>query len=134
LSYAYKDFELDEFQKLFHSYGGFCNEAHRYVIESNLIFGATFWLSDPLRNNVEHVIYDLWEAGTNTRILSGDHKETVLKAALKVGIIEPGPTDNDMSGSEFKEKMLPLLTRNTEGIHGEISYDFVDEEAKLKFR
>ena len=40
----------------------------------------------------------MWEAGTNTRILSGDHKETVLKAALKVGIIEPGPTDNDMSG------------------------------------
>jgi hypothetical protein len=30
--------------------------------------------------------------------------------------------------------MLPLLTRNTDGYHGEISYDFVDEEAKLKFR
>jgi len=30
--------------------------------------------------------------------------------------------------------MLPLLTRNTEGINGEISYDFVDEDAKQKFR
>jgi len=30
--------------------------------------------------------------------------------------------------------MLPLLTRNTEGINGEISYDFVDEVAKLKFQ
>jgi P-type E1-E2 ATPase len=98
LSYAYRDFELEEFQKLMYKYGGFWNEAHRHVIESSLIFAATFWLSDPLRENVEQVIYDMWEAGTNTRILSGDHKETVLKAALKVGIIEPGPTDSDMSG------------------------------------
>jgi len=98
LSYAYRDFKLEDFQKLINKYDGFSNETHHHVIESNLIFAATFLLGDPLRDDVEHVINDMWEAGTNTRILSGDHKETVLKAALKAGIIDPDFSDNDMSG------------------------------------
>jgi magnesium-transporting ATPase (P-type) len=33
-------------------------------------------------------VNDLYEGGTNTRIISGDHKEIVTKIAIELGIIE----------------------------------------------
>lgn len=44
-----------------------------------MVFAATFWLKDPLREDVDVVIDDLSKVGTDTIILSGDHEATVMK-------------------------------------------------------
>ena len=47
-------------------------------------------------------INNLYEAGTNTRILSGDHKETALKVAREIGIAEEGDEAGVISGAELR--------------------------------
>jgi len=48
------------------------------------VFASTFWLKDPLREDVELVIDDLKRVGTETVILSGDHEATVQKTVNRL--------------------------------------------------
>lgn len=59
-------------------------------------------LIDPLRDGVVESINSLYESGTNTRILSGDHKESALATAREIGIAEPGSEDGVISGAELR--------------------------------
>jgi magnesium-transporting ATPase (P-type) len=86
LSYAYRDWPKDEFEILKHKSSNFATKLDREKIESDLIFAATFWLKDPLRNDAKEVISDLKDSGTNTRVLSGDHRATVSNTLEKLGM------------------------------------------------
>jgi len=81
----------------------------REIIERDLTLVATIGLIDPLREGVIKSINDLYLAGTNTRILSGDHKEAALHAARILAIVEEEGEDGVMSGAELREKLTPLL-------------------------
>ena len=86
LSYAYHDWPKDKFETLKHKLSNFAAEMDRKKIESNLIFAATFWLKDPLRDDAKEVVKDLFDSGTKTRVLSGDHRATVSKTLKQLGM------------------------------------------------
>jgi hypothetical protein len=44
ITYAYKDMDLEEFEKIKHENGDFEKEEHREVLESDLTFVSTFFL------------------------------------------------------------------------------------------
>ena len=134
ITYAYKDMPVYEFEELKHGHSNFEEEDSRYILESNLILAASFWLADPIRPEVTEVVVSLHNAKINTRILSGDHKQTVLSAAHKIGIIDSVDFANAMSGEEFRAIMTPLLKQTMTGENGCMSYEFVTEEAKKQFR
>ena len=69
---------------------------------NNLVLAATFFLKLSANNDAAQCIVDLWDRGTNTRIVSSEHKQTVIKTAIKLGIAELGWKDNHMTGEEFK--------------------------------
>lgn len=107
LTIAFKEMELAEFNGLMQKYNHDVeDEGFRDEIERELIYIATFGLSDPIREkamiNVEMIKYG-FELGTlqnidneaeielpqevNVRMLSGDHIETCRLVAYKTGII-----------------------------------------------
>lgn len=51
------------------------------------------------------MIEKLYDGLTNTRILSGDHKDTVIAAARHFGIIEPDSEDGVISGQELRAQL-----------------------------
>ena len=62
---------------------------------------ASFGLIDPLRNGVQEIVLDLHQAGTNTRIISGDHKESAIFTARQIGIMENDSDVGAISGKEL---------------------------------
>lgn len=67
-----------------------------------MTFVAAFGLEDPLRDETIDTVTEL-QGSTNVRILSGDHRETVIKVASELAIIDVNnPSENVMSGDEFK--------------------------------
>ncbi len=56
-------------------------------LEQGLILVANFGLSDRLKENVDLVLDELYNADVNTRIVTGDHKESALFIARELGII-----------------------------------------------
>jgi P-type E1-E2 ATPase len=70
---------------------------------------ATLGLIDPLRDGCLEAINTLYDAGTNTRILSGDHKESVLKTARDIGIADNNNEEGVMSGEEIRAALTELL-------------------------
>ena len=77
----------------------FAAEIDRKEIESNLIFAATFWLKDPLRDDAKEVVKDLFDSGTKTRVLSGDHRATVSKTLKQ--LVMSNKSDHLISATEF---------------------------------
>jgi len=69
---------------MLHRHEGFEREEDRQKLEGNLVFAATFWLKDPLREDVHVVIDDLSKVGTETIILSGDHEATVMQTVQRL--------------------------------------------------
>jgi magnesium-transporting ATPase (P-type) len=59
---------------------------------------TTVGFIDDIRPNAGAVIADLYDAATNTRILSGDHKDTVIAIARHFGIIESDGETGVISG------------------------------------
>ena len=51
----------------------------------------------------------MYDGLTNTRILSGDHKDTVIIAARHFGIIEREGEVGVMSGEELRIKLHELM-------------------------
>lgn len=66
---------------------------------------ASIGLFDELRDGCEEVIAKLYDGLTNTRILSGDHKDTVIAAARHFGIIEPDSEDGVISGEDLRTQL-----------------------------
>jgi len=117
LVYAYKDMDSDHWENLQAQNNNFANESDRYVIESDLIFVAAFGLNDELRDGVKQSIEKLNEGGITTRMLSGDHIQTAIAAALKSGILHESEIKRDntvMLGEEFFSRIggIKKIKRN----------------------
>jgi magnesium-transporting ATPase (P-type) len=86
ISYAFKEIELKVLNELMHQFP-LESEEFREVLESDLVYLATFGLLDPLRDNIVDAVQlirygftisDPSEAENqvNVRMVSGDHLET----------------------------------------------------------
>jgi len=82
ITIAYRDFDLDEFKQMMIQFNNFEGENDRANIENELTMVASFGLSDPLREDIDQSIAKLSEGRTNVRIISGDHKSSLMAVAL----------------------------------------------------
>jgi len=91
-------------------YQNFETEQSRQYIESNLCMIASVGLSDPLREDIVDSILALSEGKTNVRIVSGDHKASVMAVAYKLSFVEQINDDSCITASDDLEKELePLM-------------------------
>ena len=102
LTIAYRDFNQDEFNDLYASSDRFETAEGRARLENQLTLVATVGLIDPLRDGVVDSINSLYESGTNVRIISGDHKESALRTAREIGIVDEGDEKFVISGPELR--------------------------------
>jgi magnesium-transporting ATPase (P-type) len=130
ISFAYRDFNQDEFENLYNTHQKFETEESRFHIESQLTLVATLGLIDPLREGCVDAINRLYDANTNTRILSGDHKESVLKTAREIGIADNNNEEGVMSGEEIRSELSSLLIKTEDEVEGGYTYKFKSEDAK----
>lgn len=118
LTIAYRDFTTEQFDELRENNENFESEESREVIERELTHVATVGLIDNLRDNVDHACEALSKASTNVRIVSGDHKESVISVALRIGILikDEDIDEKVMSGEALKEdlKNWMEMTEDTE--------------------
>lgn len=131
--YAYKMMDLNEFLALKEA-NNFEDEQSKLSLESNLTLVAAFGLEDPLRAETIRTVEEL-KGSTNVRILSGDHRETVVKVASELGIIDgTNPEENVMSGIEFRQTCSQYSRLTTNPADGEPTYDFVGEPGSAEYK
>lgn len=94
--------DLNDFLHLRSEYQNFETETGRYYLEKDLCLVASFGIRDDLRTGCSEIIDKLYDGLTNTRILSGDHKDTVMSVACHFGIIEPDSEVGVISGEELR--------------------------------
>lgn len=85
ITIAYRDFDREDFDRMLVDFNKFENEEDRASIENQLTLIATIGLMDPLRDNIDEAILKLNESKTNVRIVSGDHRESVVLCAGRLG-------------------------------------------------
>lgn len=110
ITFAYKNMSYEEFEALKTENGNFENEISRANLECGFTLVASYGLHDEYRNGCIEAIEKLYEGVTNTRILSGDHRDTVIAAARHFKIIEPEGEFGVISGEELRVQLLDLLT------------------------
>ena len=88
ITFAYRDFNRDEFEQMKIEMQNFESEESRKHIENSLTLVASLGLSDPLREGIEEAIEQLSEGKTNVRIVSGDHKSSVMVTCFKFHFID----------------------------------------------
>jgi magnesium-transporting ATPase (P-type) len=106
LVFAYREYDIDEWNQLETENNNFINEADRGVLEQELTFFIAFGLKDELREGVTEVIGKLNAGNINVRMFSGDNMETAKFAARQAGILLPGDDEIEnccMMGYEFRE-------------------------------
>jgi magnesium-transporting ATPase (P-type) len=117
--FAYKDMSVAAFEAVKKASGDFETEESRQSLEKDLILLAVFGLEDEERGETKKVVNEFKKAKCNTRIVSGDHKDCVLKLAAHFNLYsESNDSDfakvNDLkkaiSGAEFQSKVSTLLT------------------------
>ena len=91
---------------------------------------ATFGFEDELRENVAKIVNDLYEGGTNTRIISGDHKEVVTHIARKLCIVEAEGVSEVISGEDLYAEIRDLFTEYQDADSGETSLRFKEKQSK----
>jgi P-type E1-E2 ATPase len=79
--FAYKDMSIAAFEAVKKANGDFETEESRQALEKDLIMLAVFGLEDEERPKTKKVIKEFKKAKVNTRIVSGDHRDCVLKLA-----------------------------------------------------
>jgi len=124
LTIAYRDFDAGEFEHLQHGNGQFETEESRQVIEGGLTLVATVGLIDPLREGVSKAIGDLYDAGTNVRILSGDHRESALRTAREVGIADEESEELTVSGADLRNQLSELMEKVEDPVEGGYTWEF----------
>jgi len=111
LTIAYKDIDKQRFEELQNEHGNFESPESRAVLESNLVLVASFGFYDQFRSSVNDTIHQLAEANTNTRILSGDHKDVVIHMMNQLEMPTTHDEDNEdsyqavFSGEEIRQRM-----------------------------
>lgn len=84
---AYRDFTIEEYNKLKKDSNDFKAESDREVLENDLISVIVFALKDPLRPEIVQSVKLCREAGINIRMVTGDNLETAKAIAIEAGII-----------------------------------------------
>lgn len=122
LSYAFKDLDKTEFQKLIQAGANDKDEeaGYRALFENELCYLGTFGLKDELRQEVNIPITLLRFGHTepksdspgqvNIRMISGDHLDTCKNVAARAGIV--GPEDLNLentaiTGEDFRKAIGP---------------------------
>ena len=84
-----------------------------------------------MKEGVHKVIEELYDSGVNTRIITGDHKDTALFIAREMGIIEKHSEEGAISGDEFSSVVTPMMVLNQIG--AEYCYQFKNEDERRNF-
>jgi len=144
LSYAYKQMTRENLNILIEEYGGNLEDPQfTDDISKELTYLATFGLEDPIRNTVAESIQlikygqlleeniDRQTKGVknqvNIRMVTGDHIETAIAVAMRVGIISAEEKDIDgiaLTGEVFRERIGEYETYWDEKI----------QEQRIKFK
>lgn len=132
-AYAYKMMDVNQFLAMKEA-SNFEDDQSRISLESNLTFVAAFGLEDPIREETLSTVNEL-KGSTNIRILSGDHRETVIKVASDLGIIDANnPDENIMDGAEFRNVCAQFSYLTTNPDDGEPTYDFKGEQGSKEYQ
>ena len=117
-------------------FNNFEGENDRANIENELTMVASFGLSDPLREDIDQSIAKLSEGRTNVRIISGDHKSSLMAVALQLRIVENITDDSSiMSSSELERQLEPLMDEIEDLDEGRgMTYDFKNAECRRRFK
>jgi len=124
-TYAYKDYELYDFNDMKEMNGGFATIENRQSLERDLTHIASFGLQDPIRLGVRDAIEKLKTGGIDVQMISGDNIETARFKAQEVGILDeemnPEVTRSGfkdvMTGAEFRSLCGPVIeTKDEEGV------------------
>jgi magnesium-transporting ATPase (P-type) len=139
LTIAYRDFAKEEFDELMATNENFETEESRKVIESQLTLVATFGLEDPLREGVQEAYMKLFQANANVRILSGDHRDAAVAAAVSVGILQSLDQDEGVVNSEdlqaaLDELLIEVDETEREGENRGKTWAFRNKESEKAFR
>lgn len=86
---AYREYSLDEYERLKEQNNGFQTEADREALEVDLTMVGIFALQDPLRDEIIHSVEMCHRAGVNVRMVTGDNLDTAKAIALEAGILDP---------------------------------------------
>jgi Ca2+-transporting ATPase len=96
-------------------------------VERELVFVGFFGMIDPPRPQVYQAIENCKRAGIRIVMITGDHHNTAVAIARKVGILEAG--GEVVTGTELDEMGEKELERRVENIH---VYSRVNPEHKLR--
>ena len=135
ITIAYREMDAEEYETLKTEKENFEKEDDRALIESELTYLATVGLSDPMREGVQEAHQRLHEGKTNVRILSGDHKNAAMIAAVKLGLFED-PNDDEfvISSKELEEQLDELLQSSVDEAEGRgLTYIFKNKDCKRRF-
>lgn len=102
ITYAYKNMSYEDFEALRTENLNFETELGRANLECGFTLVASYGLHDEYRNGCIEAIEKLYEGVTNTRILSGDHRDTVIAAARHFKIIDFESEFGVKSGEELR--------------------------------
>ncbi|TKB60315.1 MAG: cation-translocating P-type ATPase [Nitrospira sp.] len=97
------------------------------VVEKNLVFLGLFAMKDPVRAEAAEAIRLCRNAGINTVMITGDHKETALAIARDLGL--PDGDGSALSGQEIDDLTEDQLAQRVEHI---TVYARVSAEHKLR--
>lgn len=105
LTIAYKDIAVENFEDLQSTFGNFESAESHDHLNSGLCLVATFGFEDAIRSGVKETIDKLRQTNTITRVISGDHKDTVIYTLNELNLIERDQIECVISGKELSERM-----------------------------
>lgn len=135
ITIAFRDIDYETFATMNAEYNKFELEEHRGILESELTYLSSVGLSDPMREGVQDAHQKLNEGKTNVRILSGDHKQSAMIAATKLGLFD-NPNDDEFAidGAELEKQLDDLLMEKNDESEGRgVTYGFKNKECKKRF-
>lgn len=90
-------------------------------------------MEDEIRDGVQDAINKFYYAQTNIRVLSGDHKDTVVNLAVNLQIIEHNNEAGVMAGDYLTHQLYQLLEYKAGPNSSVMRWRFKDAECKKTF-
>ena len=103
---AYREYSMDEYERLKDENNGFSSESDREALENDLTLVGIYALQDPLRDEIIPSVEICHRAGVNVRMVTGDNLDTAKAIALEAGILDPRNANLEyacMDGKTFRE-------------------------------
>lgn len=115
---AYRDYTLEEYDRLKELNRNFATFADREVLENDMTLISIFALQDPLRDEIVESVIKCQNAGINIRMVTGDNLATAKAIAIEAGILHPSDAERKyvcMEGKAFREACGGLRKLNADG-------------------